>query len=255
MKHKHEIIERLKETTSIKSEKRFLDEYDWLGNIENPDGGDTYTSKMRYLFESKGLAKDDPRIKDIISSIEELENKGEDITFEKFKQLVKPWYTFFRMLLQNQLTIKDYDSYHEKTNELFNKIKNENMGGFLPANSPQLSKVDSDGFAVSICTVDGQVLNFGDVDNFVCMHQITSVVSYLNALQEHGQDVVSSYIGTEPSGQSFDSLELLKKVPHNPLISSGILTCWSLLYQEDTIDRRYERDMQSKYKGLLEERK
>ena len=73
------------------------------------------------------------------------------------------------------------------------------------------------------------------------MHQITSVVSYLNALQEHGQETVSSYIGTEPSGQLFDSLELLKGIPHNPLISSGTLTCCSLLYQEDTIDRRYEK--------------
>lgn len=56
------------------------------------------------------------------------------------------------------------------------------------------------------------------------MHHITSVVSYLNALEEHGHDVVSSYIGTEPSGKPFDSLELKNGIPHNPLISSGIMT-------------------------------
>ena len=106
----------------------------------------------------------------------------------------------------------------------------------MPTSSPQLAIADPNGFAISICTVDGQIINFGDVDIFVCMHQITSVVSYLNALQKHGQEVVSTYIGTEPSGKLFDSLELLKKIPHNPMISSGILTCCSLLYQEDTID-------------------
>jgi glutaminase len=73
------------------------------------------------------------------------------------------------------------------------------------------------------------------------MHHITSVVSYLIALEQHGQDEVSSYIGTEPSGKCFDSLELKDDVlPHNPLISSGILTCCSLLYQDETIDRKYE---------------
>lgn len=53
--------------------------------------------------------------------------------------------------------------------------------------------------------------------------------------------MVSSYIGTEPSGQLYDSLELMNGIPHNPLISSGTLTCCSLLYQKDSIDRRYEK--------------
>ena len=73
------------------------------------------------------------------------------------------------------------------------------------------------------------------------MQQITSVVSYLIALEQHGQEIVSSYIGTEPSGQPSDSLELKDGIPHNPLIASGILTCCSLLYQDETIDRKYEK--------------
>lgn len=73
------------------------------------------------------------------------------------------------------------------------------------------------------------------------MHHITSLISYLTSLEQHGQDIVNTYIGTEPSGQSFDSLELKDGIPHNPLISSGILTCCSLLFQDETIDRKYER--------------
>jgi len=88
--------------------------------------------------------------------------------------------------------------------------------------------------------VSGQKINLGDVDTYSCMHQITSVISYLSALEQHGQEVVSSFIGTEPSGKPFDSLELKDGIPHNPLISSGILTCCSLLYQDQTIDRKYE---------------
>lgn len=72
------------------------------------------------------------------------------------------------------------------------------------------------------------------------MHAISSVISYLIALEQHGQEKVSSFIGTEPSGQAFNSLELMDGKPHNPLINSGNLTSCYLLYQDESIDRKYE---------------
>lgn len=110
----------------------------------------------------------------------------------------------------------------------------------MPSNNPQLQKVDPDVFAVSIWTVEGQRFNFGETDTFTWMHHITSVVSYLLALELHGCRVVRKHIGTEPSGMPFNSLELMHGIPHNPLISSGILTSWSLLYQDENNDKKYE---------------
>lgn len=220
---------------------RFLQEFDQLQEIDTPDGGDTNIEKLRYLFSSKGFQTSDPRIKDIISVIEKLESKGEDLNFEMFKKIIRPSYTFFRQILQNQLVIPDFENYRERVKSLYDKVKAKDFGGFIPSYIPQLAKADENGFAVSICTVSGQVINFGDSSQYVWMHHITSVVSYLNALEEHGHDVVSSYIGTEPSGKPFDSLELKNGIPHNPLISSGIMTWCSLLYQDETIDRKYEK--------------
>ena len=54
------------------------------------------------------------------------------------------------MLLQNQVTIKDYESYYDRVNQLFNKTKEQNMGGFIPTSSPQFAKADPEGFGVSI---------------------------------------------------------------------------------------------------------
>ena len=154
--------------------------------------------------------------------------------------MVKPWYVFFRRIVQNNLNITDLEDFENKTNNIYNIVKDSDLGGFVPTYNPQLLKANEDGFAVSIWTIDGQRFNFGDFESYVWMHQITSIVSYLIALEQNGKDKVSSYLGTEPSGKPYDSLELKDGIPHNPLISSGILTSWSLIYQDESIDRKYE---------------
>ena len=163
-----------------------------------------------------------------------------DLDFKSFQKLIKPCYVFFRRIVQNNLNIRDLEEFETKATAIYKEVEESHSGGFIPTYNPQLQKVKEDGFAVSIWTVDGQRFNFGDSESYVCMHQITSIVSYLIALEQHGKDVVGPYIGTEPSGKPYDSLELKDGVPHNPLISSGILTSWSLLYQKESIDRKYE---------------
>lgn len=227
--------------SSIKFEKRFMFEYENLVDTETGDPNASNIDKLRYIFTSKGFSLDDPRIDYIFKIVNEIESQDKDINFVMFRDLIKPCYTFFRQICQNQLAIQDVDSFRAKTEKLFNKVKEMKTGGFIPTYIPQLKEVDEAGFAVSICSVEGQRFNFGDSDSYSCMHHITSVVSYLIALEQHGQDVVSSYIGTEPSGKDFDSLELKDGIPHNPLISSGILTSCSLLYQDETNDRKYEK--------------
>mmetsp|Transcript_5486 Transcript_5486/g.4671 ORF Transcript_5486/g.4671 Transcript_5486/m.4671 type:complete len:208 (-) Transcript_5486:993-1616(-) len=206
-------------------EKRFMDEFVLLQEIKIEGIEDvTVIEKFKHLFISNGLELDDPRIIDMMGVINNLERERVDITFEIFKALIRPCYTFFRNILQGKLAIPDYQEAYEKTNILFEKLKERDFGGFIPTYIPHLTKVDKNGFAVSICTVNGQIMNFGDVDNYICMQHITSVVSYLNALEQHGRKKVSKKIGTEPSGKPFNSLELKNNIPHNPLISSGILT-------------------------------
>ena len=234
-------VERLIENSSIKSEKRFLDEFTKLVDmvIDRPNA--TNIQKLRFLFESKGFRLSDPRISYIFTIVNELEKDNKDINFQLFKDLIKPWYTFFRKILQNHLTLNDILNFSDKTKRLFDKLDKDDMGGFIPEYISQLSHVNENDFWVSICTVEGQRLNFGKTDTYACMDHITSVVSYLIALEQHGQEIVSSYIGTEPSGQLYDSLELKDGLPHNPLISSGILTSCSLLFQDETWDRKYEK--------------
>jgi glutaminase len=176
----------------------------------------------------------------MIKILDKRESNNQDIDFTIFKSIVKPKYKLFKSVLQNQMVIKDCKTFKAKTQALFDKVEQTDFGGFLPSYIPALMKVDKDKFAVSICTVDGQIFNFGDTRHHATQQAISSVLSYLIALDQHGQETISSYIGTEPSGQAFNSLELLNGKPHNPLINSGNLTCCSLMYKDETIDRKYE---------------
>ena len=113
------------ESTSIKAEKRFLTEFDDLKEVETPNGSYTYISKLKHLLTSKGFKLTDPRIKDIAVIIDALESRGEDIDFDMFKELIRPCYTFFRTILQNQLTISNTKEYYRKVDKLFQKLKSQ----------------------------------------------------------------------------------------------------------------------------------
>jgi len=239
-KKKSKVLNALAETTSIKMEKRFMFEFEQLCEIDCQDENVTNKDRFKYLFTSKGFKLDDPRIKDIIDVVDELE-EDQDIDFDIFKELIRPISTFFRDILQNNLSLKDIESFSKSTREIFEKHNLEAPKGSMAKYLSETSNANQDDFAASICTVDGQRIELGSSDSLVSLQQISSVVSYLIALEQHGQESLSKYIGTEPSGKSFDNLELKEGIPHNPLISSGNLLCCSLINQKETIDRKYEK--------------
>jgi glutaminase len=232
-------LEAFAESTSIKSEKRFIFEFEYLSQIELDGEPDNLKERFKKVFTNQGFHLDDPRIKGIIDTIDSLD-KDTDLNFETFKELVTPISTFFRNIIQNQVSIPYIESFREETQEIFNKYEGQDLGGSIDSFLAETSDIKEDVWAASICTVEGQRVDFGDVNQTVPLEQISSVISYLIAMEQHGQESLSQLIGTEPSGKAFDNLELKDGVPHNPLISSGNLLCCSLINQEETIDRKYE---------------
>lgn len=98
--------------------------------------------------------------------------------------------------------------------------------GRIPDYIPDLGKVDPGWLAVQLQLADGRIYQTGEVAQpFVLMSVIKPFV-LLYLLEHFGAEVVSSWVGMQPSEYSFHSVQQLKAdqgFPRNPMINSGAI--------------------------------
>lgn len=96
---------------------------------------------------------------------------------------------------------------------------------------PELAKVDPDGFAIVLATVDGQVYSVGDADRRFSIQSISKPFVYGVALEDRGRARVAQAIGVEPSGDPFNAISLEPGTgrPLNPMINAGAIAAASLV--------------------------
>ena len=96
---------------------------------------------------------------------------------------------------------------------------------------PELAKVDPDGFAIVVATVDGQVYAVGDADRRFSIQSVSKPFVYGVALEDVGRDRVEQAIGMEPTGDAFNSISLEPGTgrPLNPMINAGAIAASSLV--------------------------
>ena len=94
---------------------------------------------------------------------------------------------------------------------------------------PQLARADVTKWGVSICSIDGQRYSIGDSRDMFSIQSTSKPFTYGLCLEHLGQEV-QEYIGREPSGRVFNSLNLdHNNQPHNPMINSGAIMSAALL--------------------------
>src|SRR5215472_5905267 len=72
---------------------------------------------------------------------------------------------------------------------------------------PELAKADPGKFGVSVVTTEGRVFEAGDCEQPFTIQSVSKPFTFGIALEELGPKV-SSYVGVEPSGDAFNSIEL-----------------------------------------------
>ena len=128
--------------------------------------------------------------------------------------------------------------------DLHDKHRN-NSEGNVATYIPELSRACPDKFGVCVATANGQLFEAGDCDRPFTIQSISKPFTYGLAMDEFGPDKVLEFVGVEPSGDAFNSIELhgLTNRPFNPMINTGAITVTAMLHAkhgDDTFDHLLE---------------
>ena len=146
--------------------------------------------------------------------------------------------------------MNNWEELCKSTEVIYNDLLKETTGNVADY-IPRLAQAEPNLFGISITSVNGDVFNIGDTTIPFCVQSCAKPLLYMMALEEHGIDHVSKYIGREPSGQSFNALVLNREgLPFNPLINSGAIMSSALIKRKNKRDERYEHVVSS-WKNIL----
>ncbi|MEM7617171.1 MAG: glutaminase A [Pseudomonadota bacterium] len=202
--------------------------------------GDGYITKFIFVetLKDRGIDSHDIRL---INVMKELSNYGrnEKIDFDSFCNVIGHNITIIEKIITKNLVIPEFAEFRKDIENIYLETKKIDSGA-LADYIPQLARVNPDQYAVSICTIDGQFLEYGNIENYFCIQSICKPINYCIALELNGEEYVHSHVGREPSGRSFNEIALNRhNLPHNPMINAGAIMCSSLIHPEQDLADRF----------------
>lgn len=205
-----------------------------------------------------GLQRNDIRLKELFSIIEELlqeetdDAQDHELSLQEFDQAISNCRTLIHKAVTDGFKVSSFEDHIVKNvTTIYEKIKHTN-GGDVASYIPELANIDPDHFAISLTTVDGQQFNIGDSNVPFSVQSCSKPLSYIMALEQFGAEYVHKCIGTEPSGQSFNEVKLKdaptpdnpkRQIPHNPMINAGAMVATSMMYPDLDSKERLEKAM------------
>ncbi|EKT65527.1 glutaminase A [Providencia burhodogranariea] len=108
---------------------------------------------------------------------------------------------------------------------------------------PFLANIDSQLSALSVITVQGDIITAGDSQYRFAIESISKVCTLALALEDHGPDAIKEKIGASPTGLPFNSvmaLELHGDKPLSPLVNAGAISTASII-KAQSIEERWQR--------------
>lgn len=98
---------------------------------------------------------------------------------------------------------------------------------------PELSKANPNDLGICAIDINGNEYCAGDFDKKFTLQSISKVITLILALMDNGVQKVFSYVGAEPTGDSFNSIASLEvkslHKPYNPMINAGAILTSSLI--------------------------
>jgi len=184
----------------------------------------------------------------------------------------------------NTLAIGNWLSFKSIIRNIYDEVFNDvelSQDGSIEAGEnaqyiPELRDAPSDRLAIAICTVDGQMCDFGDSDEYYSVQSTGKSFAYTLAMKQHtrrhkpgyegpeGAHYVHQFVGQEPSGRAFNSFDLTLPDKHgichpfNPVTNAGAIVTCSMIDEDNALpvvpgdgkSARMEARMQQ-YKAFL----
>ena len=89
---------------------------------------------------------------------------------------------------------------------------------------------DREWFGVSVCTVDGQRFDVGDVGLGFSIQSCVKPLAYAVAVEDIGVTQVHQHVGCAPSGVAFNEISLNDdNLPHNPMVRRWQHVTWGVV--------------------------
>ena len=103
--------------------------------------------------------------------------------------------------------------------------------GVLATYIPELAKADPAAFGICLTTANGDVFAVGDCDRPFSIQSVSKPLTFGLAVEELGRDRVLEYVGVEPSGDAFNSIELQPGTnrPFNPMVNAGAIAVAAMI--------------------------
>lgn len=217
-----------------------------------PGKNEASIGRLLTVLKSFGLRMDDPRLKPMMKKLKQIEKQEEErmdevlepkhwkLNKDQFKECVAYSLDLIVQTLQNNLVIPSWATFVEEIRTFYSECV-DIREGTVASYIPQLARQSPDKWGVSICTVDGQRVSFGDSKTPFCVQSVSKTFNYAIAASDLGADYVHSYVGQEPSGRFFNEICLdSKNKPHNPMVNSGAIIVTALIKNTMNMADRFD---------------
>jgi glutaminase len=185
------------------------------------DHGSTTAERIRERVEASGLQFDDRRLQITMARLAEMGDRAIDV--DTFSRMVSDEVLMLKRAFNRELVIPEWQDFCSDIETIYRSVASDRSG----ANAdyiPILRDADPEPWGVAVCSVDGQRLAIGDVDVYHSIQSVSKPLTYAYSLATEGVGFTHQFVGVEPSGRPFNSLELLPdQRPYNPCVNAGAI--------------------------------
>ena len=130
----------------------------------------------------------------------------------------------------------------EVAQEAYEQVKG-NTGGKNADYIPYLANIDKNLFGISICLLDGSIIQLGDSEYRFGIESVSKVHTAVLALRQYGAQKLLQMIGADATGLPFNSIMAIlleKDHPSTPLVNAGAITACSMVQPVGDSNKKWE---------------